>query len=131
MGDKGFIDDDKFYERVGILDEEQLVALGWDADNGNRICYSQHAKLVAFIEKLNSQSIQFIKGGTPKKYHIATALDSCELEEEYREEHNLGEEATIVGESIVNRVAYVNRMDYYLCDGDDDEELYLSFVEEL
>jgi len=127
--DKGYMDYDKFTEKIGILSEEELIALGWDADNGNRICYSKHEELVAFIDKLNNQAIQFIKGGKPKKYHIATDLDSCDLEEDYREEHGLTEDDGVVGDYIVNRVAYVNRMDYYLCDGDDNEELYLRYVE--
>jgi len=129
--DKGYMDYDKFAEKIGLLSEEQLIALGWDADNGNRICYSKHEELVVFIDKLNSNAIDFIKDGKAKKYHIATALDSCDLEDEYREEHNLGEDDGVIADSIVNRIAYVNRMDYYLCDGDNDDELYLSFVEEV
>ena len=120
----------EFSERVGILEEEELEKLGWECDNGNRICYSRQKELVEFVEKLNSQAIQFIKGGKPKKYHIATDLDPCELEECYREDKGLDEEAQVVGCSIVNRIAYVNRLDFFLCDGDDDEDLYLEEVEE-
>lgn len=129
-----YTDYDEFVERVGLLDEDQLIALGWPADNGNRICYSRHEELVKFIEKLNSQSIQFIKGGTPKKYHIATDLDSGDLEWNYCEKHGIAEDdedRRVVGDSIVNRVAYVNRMDYFLCEGDADEDLFLEFVEEV
>jgi len=129
-----YTDYEKFAEKVGLLDEEQLIALGWKPDNGNRICYSQHEKLVKFIEKLNSQSIQFIKGGTPKKYHIATDLDAGDLEFNYCQKNGIAqddEDRRVFGASIVNRVAYVNRMDYFLCDGDDNEELFLEFVEEV
>jgi len=129
-----FTDYDEFEQRVGILSEEQLIELGWDADNGNRICYSKHDELVAFVEKLNQQSIQFIKGKTPKKYHIATDLDSGDLEAEYCSEHGIDpedEDRRVVADSIVNRIARVNRMDYFLCDGDDNPDLYLEFVEEV
>ena len=125
---------DKFAKKVGILSEEQLVALGWDADNGNRICYSKHAELVKFIEKLNSHSIQFIKGGKVKKYHIATDVDAGDLEAEYMGKHGIDEDdedRRVVESNILNRVAFVNRMDYFLCDGDDNEDLYLEFVEEI
>ena len=129
-----YTNEDKFDKNVGILSEEQLVALGWDADNGNRICYSKHAELVKFIEKLNSHSIQFIKGGKVKKYHIATDVDAGDLEAEYMEKHGIDEDdedRRVVASNILNRVAFVNRMDYFLCDGDDNEDLYLEFVEEI
>ena len=127
----GYIDDDKFYKKVGILDEEELESLGWSCDNSNMICISQHDKLVAFIATLNTQSIQFIKGIPPKRYHIATALENSGLEDDYREENNLGEDATVVGELLVNRVGFVDSMYYFLCDGDDNEELFLRYVEEI
>lgn len=129
-----FTDYEKFAERVGLLDEDQLIALGWPADNGNRICYSRHEELVAFIDKLNSNALDFITDGKAKKYHIATDLDSGDLEWNYCEEHKIAEDdenRRVVGDSIVNRVAYVNRMDYFLCDGDADDDLFLEFVEEV
>jgi len=132
-----YTDYDKFAEKIGILSEDELIALGWDADNGNRICCSKHEELWEFVEKLNSNAIDFIKGGKGKKYHIATDLDSCGLEDRYREEEGLDDgeglapEDGVVADSIVNCVAYVNRMDYFLCDGDDNEELFLEFVEEV
>ena len=134
MCDNKFTDYEKFEERVGLLSEEELIALGWPVDNGNRICYSRHEELVKFIAKLNSNSLDFIKGGEGKRYHIATDLDSGDLEWNYCEEHGIaedGEDRRVVGDSIVNRVSYVNRMDYFLCDGDADEDLYLEFVEEV
>ena len=129
-----YTDYEKFADKIGILSEEQLIALGWTPDNGNRICFSKHKELVKFIEKLNSQSMQFIKGEKPKKYHIATDLDAGEIEASYCEEHGIDEDdedRRVVADSIVNCVAYVNRMDYFLCDGDDDEELFLEFAEEV
>lgn len=124
--DKGFIENEPFDKRVGLLNEEQLLELGWECDNGNRICFSQAQKLLDFMNALNA------KGG--KQYHIATDLLADELEADYCEENNIDpddENRRVVAELVVNRMAYVNRMDYYLCDGDDDEELYLRFVEEL
>jgi len=129
-----YTDYDKFVEKIGILSEEQLIALGWTPDNGNRICYSRYNELIKFMNKLNSNSIDFIKDGGGKKYHIATDLDSCDLEASYCDEHGIDVETNtgmVVADSIVNCVAYVNRMDYYLCDGNADEELYLEFVEEV
>ena len=128
-----YTDYDKFSERIGILDEDQLIALGWDADNGNRICYSRHEELVQFMEKLNSNAIDFIKGGEGKKYHIATDLDAGGVEGAYCEAHNIDADSdiTVIADSIVNKVAFVNRMDYFLCDGDANEDLFLECAEEM
>jgi len=129
-----YTDYEKFAEKIGILSEEELIALGWPADNGNRICYSRYEELVKFINKLESQAVDFITDGKgKKKYHIATDLDACCLEDEYKDEHRIDEDddRRVVADYIVNCVAYVNRMDYFLCDGDDNEDLFLEFVEEV
>jgi len=114
----------KFDKKIGLLEEEDLIALGWDADNGNRICYSKHEELWDFIEFLNA-----IPDG--ERYHIATDLDSCDIEENFREENGLTEDDLVAGDSIVNTIAFVNRMDYYLCNGDSNDELYLESAEEV
>lgn len=127
-----------FDKRVGLLDEEQLTALGWECDNGYRICYSQLDKLLKFVDKLNnpSNAEKFIDGKKVKrkKYHIATDLDACGLEDAYCKKHGIDpedEERRVVATSIVNRIARVNRMDYFLCDGDDNPDIYLEEVEEI
>ena len=128
-----YTDYDKFSERIGILTRDQLISLGWDADNGNRICYSRLAELLNFVEKLNSNSINFIKGDTGKRYHIATDLDTGGLEDTYFQKHNLdySYDVPVAADYIVNRIAYLNRIDYFLCDGDDNESLYLESIEEV
>lgn len=129
----------KFAKRVGILEEEQLEALGWECDNGNRICFSQIDKLLAFVEKLNQQpsnAEKFIIGTKKKakKYHICTEYDACEAEEEYCNENGIDpddEDRRVVATVMDNRIGFVNRMDYFLCDGDDDENITLTEIEEV
>jgi predicted transposase YbfD/YdcC len=126
----------KFAKRVGILEEEELAALGWKCDNGNRICFSKLNQLIAFMDKLNapSNAEKFIAGKkvkTKKRYHLATDLDAGELEDEYRRSNGISDEVSVFATQIVNRMAYVNRMDYYLCNGDDNEDIYLAEVEEM
>jgi len=128
----------KFAKKIGILDEEQLTKLGWKCDNGNRICFSQLNKLLDFVDELNkpTNAEHFIVGKNfkIKKYHIATDLDAGDLESSYCEENNIDPEdegIRVVGTCIVNESVYVNRMDYYLCDGDSDVRLTLEEVEEI
>ena len=94
-------DYEEFARIVGLIEEDELEALGWPIDNGNRICFSQTQKLLDFIKKLNAKP-------DGKKYHIATHVDG---------------DADYV---VVNRMAYVNRVDYFLCDGSDDPDITLS-----
>lgn len=100
-----YTDSCKFDEVVGVLSEEELIELGWPVDNGNRICFSQYEQLKEFVDFLNAINFE------GEQYHIATDIDPCSDE---------------VMAITVNNVAYVNRLDYYLCKGDDDEELYLE-----
>ena len=92
----------EFDKRVGLLSEEDLVELGWKVDNGNRICFSREEELDAFIKKLNSNP-------NGKKYHIATHVEA--------------DDDSYV---VVNYKARVNRLDYFLCDGDQDPDLTLE-----
>ena len=134
-----YTDYSKFAEKIGILEEEELIALGWYADNGNRICYSKHEELVDFIDKLNTKSIDFIKDGNGKQYHIATDLDAGGIEHEaiqkFCKENKIAEKDSedvhAYCSSIVNKVSFVNRMDYFLCSGDADEDLFLEEVSEV
>lgn len=115
-----FTDCDSFDKKVGLLSEEDLEKLGWpDVDNGNRICISRLPELKDFVEKLNTNSVRFATGKT-KKYHIATDLNADDLESD-DEGSEIGR-----GTCVVNSIAFVNRMDYYLCDGDDNEEIFLE-----
>lgn len=126
---------DLFAKRVGILSEESLQALGWKCDNGNRICFSQLQELINFVEKLNnpSNAERFIEGkkAIPKKYHICTDYDASDAEEAYSEQNNVDEGIRVVATIMTNDVGYVNRMDYFLCDGDADQSLYLEEIEEI
>jgi len=124
---------DKFAKRIGILNEKQLKKVGWpNVDNANRICTSRLEELKQFVDMLNGNSRRFIDNDK-KMYHIATEIDAGELEENYCVEHGIkdDEERRVVGTCICNNIAYVNRMDYYLCKGDANEELFLEEVEEL
>ena len=132
-----YTDYSEFAKRVGILEEEDLEKLGWPCDNGNRICCSKHTELVKFMNKLNkpSNAEKFILGKktkAKKKYHIATDLDAGDLEGEYVDKHGIKEDengsTNVFAIDIVNRVAYVNRMDYFLCDGDANEDLCLAEI---
>jgi len=138
-----YTDYDSFAEKVGILSEEELIALGWECDNGNRICTSKLAELKIFVKKLNSQAIQFITGDSYVKYHIATDLQSGGVEDtaiekfckknkiKADEDGNYPEGINAWGVSIVNRVAYCDRLDYFLCNGDANEDLFLEEVFEV
>lgn len=99
-----YTDSIEFDKAVGVLDEDQLIELGWPVNNGNRICYSQHQQLMELIEILNAEP-------NGEKYHIATDINP------YSDE---------LIACTVNRVAYCDRLDYYLCKGDDDENIYLE-----
>jgi hypothetical protein len=133
-------DYNKFAKRVGILEEEELEALGWKCDNGNRICTSKLEELKKFVAKLNrkpSNAEKFILGKSKKKqkkYHICTDYDACEAEDSYCEEKGIDpedEERRVVATVMDNRIGFVNRMDYFLCDGDDDENISLEEIEEI
>ena len=135
-----YTDSASFDERVGLLNEEQLTALGWKCDNGNRICPSQLKELQKFVDKLNKahrNAEKFILGKSKKKqkkYHICTEYDSCEAEASYCEEKGIDpedEERKVVATVMDNRIGFVNRMDYFLCDGDDDENISLEEIEEI
>lgn len=143
---KVFDNYDKFSERVGILSEKELKKLGWNCDNGNRICFSQLNELIDFVDKLNNpppgelfvmNSKRIIEGKKQiklKKYHIATDFDASSLEDEYCVQHGIDpdtNELKVVATCISNTISYVNRMDYYLCDGDPDPELILEEIEEI
>ncbi len=116
----------EFAEKVGIVDADGLEKLGFKNDNDNRICTSRLQELKEFVSKLNTQSIQFIKGAESKRYHIATDLDASDLEE-----YDDDDERLSVATCIANEIHFVNRMDYFLCDGDADSKLYLEEVEEV
>lgn len=129
---------EKFAKRVGILEEEALKALGWKCDNGNRISTYQLADLRRFVENLNkapSNAEKFILGKSKKKqkhYHICTDYDSSELEDSYCKEKGIDpEEGSVFATVMDNRVGFVNRMDYLLCDGEDNEGICLEEIEDL
>ena len=109
-----YTDSLEFDKAVGVLSEEELVELGWPVDNANRICFTQLQLLGEFVEFLNIINYE------GEQYHIATDLDPCGLDDD---------EGMVGLSSTVNCIAFVNRLDQYLCKGDDDEMIYLAETE--
>jgi len=111
-----YTDYDKFAEKIGILETEQLEALGFENNNENKICSSRLQELQNFVKNLNKNSVNFIKN---KKYHIATITSD-------------GDDHDVEGEfcyTISNEIRMVNRLEYLLCDGDDDPDIYLEEID--
>ena len=101
-----FKDCDKFAERVGILSCEQISELGLNCDSEGRFEISQLGELKRFCES-NSQ------------YHIATLTsdgDDCNIE-------------GAVCITISNSIRRVNREMFYLCNGDDNPDIFLEEID--
>ena len=133
-----YTDYDAFREATGLIDDdEKLKTIGATAfvgapQNGG-FDTEFLSKLPAFCEM-------------HPQYHIATLTsdsdetENCELERRAEafgldwenltddEQEEFREKEEMFATTIDNRIRIVNRMNYYLCDGDADPELFLEEI---
>lgn len=133
-----FDDYDKFQAETGLIDEdEKLEAIGAAAfvgkpENG-RFCTSLLAKLKEFcalnphyhIATMTSDSDE-VEPAECERRAAEKGLNWDEMSDDEREEFRQAEEIYAI--TIDNRIRFVNRMDFYLADGNPDPNIFLVEV---